>query len=357
MPSSKEESIKPSELTFILIGAMVGVGILSLPNGLAKCVYQDAWISAALGAVLPIYYVIIGLLMVELRPKNNIYETNSYCFGKFFGSCANLIYFIFYTYTLSAVVSGFNNIFKVYANAYMPSNKFILIALLVIAYAANKGLKTIAKINQISFFVTLILFLFPLVALFHGSKYNVMPVFQGPLLAMLKSIKDSAFAYIGMDTLFIFYPYVNKRSKLKKSYFISIVFTCFLYAYVCFLTLYYLGPDIVSKGSWSLIAVIESVRLPIINSFRFFFSFLWIILAFRTATTMCFASMESMANIIGHKHKDIALVIVYILSSFLSIFMVNETIRRSILDAFIPILILIICILLLITLIILFIKR
>lgn len=357
MPSSKEEVLEASELTFILIGTMVGVGVLSLPNALAKLVYQDAWVSAFLGALLPVYYAIIGILMAKIRPKNNIFETNSYCFGKYLGICANLVYFIFYIYNLTAVTSGFNNIFKVYATSFIPSYKFILLALLAIAYAAYKGLKTISRINQISFFITLVLFLFPLVALFKGSHYNVMPFFQSSPFTIIKSVKESMFSYNGMEILFIFYPHVNKRKKLKGSFFKAIGFTCFLYTYVCFLTLYYLGPDIVSKGSWSLIAVIESVRLPIINSFRFFFSFMWIILAFRTTTNMFYACFKSITSIIGEKHKELALVFVYTVSCILTIFLANETIRRSVLDVVTPTLVLSICILLLITLVILFFKR
>lgn len=357
MPSSKEVVLKDYELTFILIGTMVGVGVLSLPNALAKTVYQDAWISAAFGAILPIYYMVIGIFMAKMRPKNNILETNYYCFGKYFGIAANLLYFIFYMYNLTAVTSGFNNIFKIYATAFIPSSKFILLALLVIAYAANKGMKAIAKINQISFFITLILFLFPLVALFKGSHYNVLPLFQSPPTVIIKSLKDSIFAYNGMEILFIFYPYVKNRRKLKSCFYKAIGFTCFLYSYVCFLTLYYLGPDIVSKGSWSLIMVLESVRLPIINSFRFFFSFMWITLALRTTTNMFYVSLKSITSIIGDKHKDLAMIFVYTIACIITMFLTNETIRRSVIGVVTPILVLSVCILLLITLIIVFIKR
>lgn len=90
-------SITPSEVTFLLIGSMIGVGILSLPNDLVVVAKQDAWISAFIGAVYPLYMVIIASTLCKKHPKKNILALSKMCFGKFIGSILNIIfYFILY---------------------------------------------------------------------------------------------------------------------------------------------------------------------------------------------------------------------------------------------------------------------
>lgn len=65
-------TITPGEVTFLLIGSMIGVGILSLPNDLVIIAKQDAWISAFIGAIYPLYMVIIASILCKGKASSMI---------------------------------------------------------------------------------------------------------------------------------------------------------------------------------------------------------------------------------------------------------------------------------------------
>ena len=60
MKKVESNAITPKQVTYLLVGSMIGVGILTLPNDLVAISKQDAWISAFIGAIYPLYMVIIA---------------------------------------------------------------------------------------------------------------------------------------------------------------------------------------------------------------------------------------------------------------------------------------------------------
>jgi hypothetical protein len=66
---------------------------------------------------------------------------------------------------------------------------------------------------------------------------------------------------------------------------------CLGYTWVTFATIYYLGHRIIPKAMWSSLFIIESLRLPIINNFRFIVMFLWTFVSI-TAASLNFYACE-----------------------------------------------------------------
>jgi spore germination protein len=99
------------------------------------------------------------------------------------------------------------------------------------------------------FYLTLPLFLVPLAALKEGSLLNVMPVFSLGLISILKASKETAYAYTGIEILFLIYPYLRDGKQLKKSGIKSIVITVLIYTWFVFTTIYYLGIEVNVKVS------------------------------------------------------------------------------------------------------------
>jgi hypothetical protein len=54
-----------SEAVHFLIGTMVGIGIFNLSNVLVKDAHEDAWISAALGGIYPLYLALLGIYIIK----------------------------------------------------------------------------------------------------------------------------------------------------------------------------------------------------------------------------------------------------------------------------------------------------
>ena len=99
MKKVESNVITPGQVTFLLSGTMIGVGILTLPNELVTTAKQDAWISAFIGAVYPLYLAIIASFLCKWQPQNNILDLSKKCFGKLDLLACNRCGFYLYLYT------------------------------------------------------------------------------------------------------------------------------------------------------------------------------------------------------------------------------------------------------------------
>ncbi len=69
MMNNKEDALTESQLTFMVIGSLIGITLLSLPLDPIKIAKQDAWIAAFLGMIYPTYVVFIAIYIRKKHPK------------------------------------------------------------------------------------------------------------------------------------------------------------------------------------------------------------------------------------------------------------------------------------------------
>ena len=60
------------------------------------------------------------------------------------------------------------------------------------------------------------------------------------------------------------------KSSLK-----SVLITAIIYTWITFITIYFLGIDIIPKILWSVNMVPKTVQIPVINNFKFIFLVVW----------------------------------------------------------------------------------
>ena len=102
-----------------------------------------------------------------------------------------------------------------------------------------------------------------------------------------------------------------------------------IYTNLTFLTLYFLGPDLILKPYFPVMLLNEIVKLPYLNSFRFFFMYLWIMVTFKTVINYYYALTFSISNsTIKLNLKRTALILFPVI--FVAVNSIrNETRRRT----------------------------
>lgn len=336
MEMSKKNLLTSSEVTAILIGSTIGIGVISLPTSLAKIAYQNAWIAAALGSIYPIYLALLLNFIAKKFPKENILVLSKKYLGDFFGNMLNILLGSFFLFYLIFTVSGFSNLFNVYGSKFISPLKLITLTTFTAAFTAFKGIKTISKIDQIVFYIMIILIFSCAAAFTKGNIENVLPITQINLLELLSAVKESSFSYAGIEIIFLIYPFVKDRERVKKCLLKYILITIFIYTFVVFITIFYLGPELAPKSLWSFTLVSESLNLPIINSFRFIFVFSWISIVFRLSSHYYYGAAFILNDIFKRFKRIHIFILIYPISISCSMLMTNEASRRSILNKLVP---------------------
>nr|WP_264174504.1 spore germination protein [Clostridium algoriphilum] len=208
---AKGTLLTPSQFTFTLKAIMTGIATMSLPNLVIKVSKQDGWISIILGAVYPIYLVIVANFMSKKFPKDNILVLSKKCFGNILGSILNFIFISFFLFILTAEFSGYSNVFRVYAVTFLKNYQVLLTVLIPISFVSYKGIKTLGRLNEIGFYLTICLIIFPVGILAYGSLLNLMPIFGSGLSNIVKGSSKTVFAFCGMEIIFLIYPFLQEQ--------------------------------------------------------------------------------------------------------------------------------------------------
>ncbi len=167
-----------------------------------------------------------------------------------------------------------------------------------------------------------------LIAFKPGSFLNIQPMFGTGFGKIAKAGIDTSFAYANMELILIIHTFVKSKNKIIKSAMISTMIITLFYTLIVFTAIFYMGPDIVPKSFWPFYFVSESVRIPVVNNFRFFIMIIWPFFMFKTVATEYYLSASIMDNITSIDYKKWCIFLSPIIL-FLPILFKNEMERRS----------------------------
>lgn len=328
--NNKENLLTKSQFMFILFGGVVGSGIISLPNDVVKVAHQDGWISTAIGGLYPLYIVLIGAYLSKNSPKDSILVLSKKCLGIFLGSILNFIFLTSFIYYATMITSVYVNLAGNFVVGFLTPIKMIIIIFLIALYTAFKGLKVLGKINEITFYIMIVLLLSATPALRVANIQNVCPVFDAGLKTILQGSIPAAFAYSGAEIIFLICPFMKEKNKVFSSSIIIVALIIALYVWCVFITIYYLGPDIVTKSYWSFLLVSQSVTITVINNYRYVFIFFWSLLALKSCSVNCYASIYILKDFIKKIETKKLCFFIYPIFIFITFKFGNEISRQQV---------------------------
>lgn len=332
MKKSGKNAITANQLTAFISGSMIGLGILTMPKDLVAVSNQDAWISAALGILYPLYIVTIGIFLFKKHPDKNLIKLSKMYFGKFIGSFFNILLMLQFIVLLSSLCAGLIDVLRIYIVSFVSPKKLVVALCFLGLYAAIKGLKILARVNLITFFLMIILVLGSIAVLKEGSILNVMPILGSGFKKIILGSSKSAFSYYGSELLLLIYPFIAERDrdKLPRAAFLGVIITGIIYTWYVFCNIFYIGIDIIPKYTWPLLTVTEALTFAIISNFRYIFMFLWSMIIVKTISNLYFSFILVLNDLITIKNTKILYYITFPILVVLTNYFTDETLRRAI---------------------------
>ncbi|HDK7167738.1 TPA: endospore germination permease [Clostridium botulinum] len=337
MKNNRDNELTEMQFTLILIGAMLGVGILSLPNDVIKIAKQDGWISVLLGAIYPLYIVFIATYLSKNYPKDNMLTLSKKFFGKILGTILNLIFILYFVLITAKVASDISNVLHIYMVQFLNNWTILIVMYCIIAFALYRGTKTVGILNEIIFFSTIIIFFIPLIAIKNANILNIKPVLDSGMLNILRAVKETVFSYSQIEMILILYPFLQNNKKIKKCGLISIAFITIVYCLFTIIDILYLGIETSLKFTWPIVNVTESIMIPVINSFRYIFMSLWSLTMFKTICNGYFVTVYELSKISKKIDRKIIILLSIPVMIIISFFYGNITNSKKIIGKIMPI--------------------
>lgn len=212
MQNQDHYRIVPLEMAITLIAMIVGVGVLTIPRGLAQEVgTPDGWISTILGGLLAMVLVYVYTRLQRHFPgKNLIQYIGDGRIGKWIASATSILFIIYFVAILAFEARMLALVVSMYLLNNTPSEVIVALILLTTTYAVTKGTQGIIHLNLL--FVPFVLFVLFIVLVFTLPDMNleelrpIMPKGVGPVLL---GVKQTILSFLGIEILFFFMAYMK----------------------------------------------------------------------------------------------------------------------------------------------------
>lgn len=321
MNSTKKLEITSRQLLFITISVMIGSGLLTLPRIAVEQAKQDGWIIVALGAFFPLISILTISFIYKRFEDHDFYEMCNSLLGNFLGKAIVFIYIVYGILLCPIVIALFSDTVDSYLLPQTPSFIKIFIILFTILYVISGGIKVVGRFNEFLFYIYIPILLFIIPGLTKAEWSFLAPIASTPIPKLIKGSLVTSFAYAGIESLFIFYPFVKSKNEALKASIIGLFITVAIYVYVTVMCTAMFGMDYMETLIWPTLAIFKTVRIPVVERLEFFVLLLWIGIAFRPIMIQYFCTRYLISKLFNVKESskimNLILFIIMFLLSFI----------------------------------------
>ncbi|MDD3024751.1 MAG: endospore germination permease, partial [Syntrophomonadaceae bacterium] len=224
--------ISSKQLIFIIIGAQIATGLFSLPRITAEKAGTDAWIAILLGAVFPLASIFLIERWARIRPDLGFVAMLQFTLGKPLGYLSGLIFVVYVVFLQSIAIRIFSEITSIYLLPRTPLPMIVFLVMTGVVYVANKGARVIGRLNELIFYILLILLGTLFFPLSEGDYTNLLPVGQAGWAAIGQASLATAIVFSGTEVLLVFYFLVTRKEEVLKAGFTAVGLTTGIYLMV-----------------------------------------------------------------------------------------------------------------------------
>lgn len=311
------------QLIFFLLGTMIATGILTLPRVASKDSGPDAWIAVLIGALVPL----LSLFMIERLcrqfPDKGFIDMSIELFGRYLGGFLVLL-FLAYGFLFSAVVVRvFAEITVIYMLPRTPQYVIVFLLSLGIAYVTAKGAKVVGRINELIFYIFLLLLLLTLTSFKVAEVTNLLPIGDSGITAILKSSLNTSWAFAGVEILFVVYSMITRKDEVIKAGLTALGIALILYLIATVVCLVVYGAGLMQQVLFPTLGLLKVVDFPLIHRLEFFFLAFWLGLGARPLMNFSLATAFTFTGFLGldvNKHYSKVVLIVMLMTGIIAEF-------------------------------------
>lgn len=292
MANAQQGRLTNNQAMFMLFSALVGIGVLALPQSAGKTAGSHAWLAVMLAGVIPLLTVTLMSLVGRRLPGLTLAEMNDYVFGSYLGKIFTLVY-ITYALTLMAIeLRYFAFIVKSYLLPVTPAWVIILLTVVSASYLAAASIKVLGRVCELIFYLVIPAYFLVLPALSEASLLTLMPVGVTDYHAFLQGIFSSAFAYAGATLWLVILPFITRQEETLQTGLKAIVILIIVYVFFTVVAISIFGEGI-KFIRWPVLMLLKTAMVPVIERIEFIFILLWIPTVYRVIAVSWWAAAYS----------------------------------------------------------------
>jgi spore germination protein AB len=306
---------------YIVHTTQMGIGIIGVPRILYTETKQDSWFVVLItGMIISILVYVITKTSRYFQNKD-LFDIHLQLAGPIGGRLLNVILICYFIGGYYAVMMGYIEISATWGYEGLYEWVLALALILVSIYAVLGGIRIIAGICFITFFITVWIICSMIPALDHIILDRMKPIFQASMPELARGVYRSSFTMIGFEVLYFIYPYIKEKQKIFMYSLLANGFTTFFVCAFTLLAILYFSGAQLERTIWAVLNIISIVKLPFIERFEYVFSSLWMLVILTNLSIFLWIASKGIKKVFQFKQKYsvwIIGVIVFVMSLFLN---------------------------------------
>lgn len=300
---NRGQQIRAHYLFFIIIGIQIGVGFLSAPRHIFMSAKQDAWISVLIAYLFVLLTAMVMLKILSCYENADIFGIQVDVFGNWLGKLLGSVYLVLFTAELFSVLLAYIEVVQIFIYPTLPSFVMGLLLLILIIYSVIGGIRVV--LGTVFLFVILspwfLLLLYDPILRMESSHF--LPILNTSFIDLLKGAKTTSYSFSGLEILFIIYPFIDNKEKVKRPVYIGITTSAFVVLLTTIISIGYFSPNDFNIIDWPVITLFKSVSYSFMERFDYFVIVQWMLVTIPTAILLMWAITNGTKRLFQIKEK------------------------------------------------------
>lgn len=303
MSTNKQKPLNGYHVVFLTQSAMIGTGILTLPQKLSSLGYSQAFVPLLFGLIACL--TMWPMIWLNSKYKNdNLFRINEKLLGNWIGKSINIIIVLNFIIFLAGIISNYMNLIQTTALPEQTITIPVLFFLLLLLYIVSGGIKAIARFSIMAFFLTIPIFYFLRWAIEKGDISHVLPLFNFNGKEFLNALKEGYLSILGYELIMFFYPYIENQKKAFKHALIGVWISIILCLITTLVSVMYYSEWQLKNIEFSVLHLFKAGELTFIERIDIFGITLWVFLILSTVAGYLWSAKKGLDSIRSKETKS-----------------------------------------------------
>src|SRR5690625_352923 len=315
-------------LFFIISSAQTSVGIMGIPKFIFNEAHQDSWLAILIAYVYMLMIVVIMFLILEKYENADIFGIQYDIFGKWFGKILGTIYIFYFMLSLLSILITYIQVIKIFIYPHLPSYIMGLLLLSLVVYSVLGGIRIIVGVIFIFFFLSFWILFFLYDPIYRMQITHFQPMFITSMIDLLKGARATSYAFLGVESIFIIYPFIENKEKAKLFTILGMSYTTIIVLLGTMISIGYFSPRELEKTNWAVLKLFRGISLPLIERLDYIIIVEWMMVTIPTMLLLMWAITYGAKRLFAIRQKTTIYTVAIFLLAICSFIKYEYTIEK-----------------------------
>lgn len=300
---------------FLIHGAQVGIGVLTMPRELAEGAGTDGWISILIGWVIAVMASLLITGIMKRYPEHTFIDLLPLFLGKWLGKACIVIVALYCALAAAAVFGNAVAILNVWLLPQTPGYIVTFLFAIPAYQIVRNGLRVLGRYAELIFYLTLWMPIVLMTAYKDTNWLHLLPVLKEGWGPVLMATKSTVLSFLGFELSFFLYPFLQKKQYAPIGIVVANTLSMLVFLYITLFCYGFFSPDEITQYTWPTLNLWKVIEYRFLERIDIIFlaSYLFVLsttgLPYTYFTVFCTSQLFGKQDHSGHLKIMLLLIV------------------------------------------------